>query len=99
MRFVAFFMFFGCAAAEEKRTVVVTGATGRSGSLFYNRIKKENLFNVRAFIRNATKAKGILGCSACDESEGVFVGDIMDPTSMKDVMNGADTLAIFTSSA
>jgi len=83
----------------DKRTVVVSGATGRSGNLFYNRLKKENLFNIRTFVRNAAKAKAMLGCDKCDESEGVFVGDITEPASMKAVMTGADVLAIFTSSA
>merc|ERR1712012_1334471 len=71
---------------------------GRSGSLFYRRMKAENSWNVRAFVRNATKARGVLKCSACDESEGVFVGDLTDPASLTNVMKGADALAIFTSS-
>jgi len=88
------------SAESEKRTVVVTGATGRSGSLFYHRLKTaEGSWNVRAFVRNATKAKALLNCSVCDESEGVFTGDLTDPASLARVMEGADTLAIFTSSA
>mmetsp|Transcript_121874 Transcript_121874/g.356207 ORF Transcript_121874/g.356207 Transcript_121874/m.356207 type:complete len:284 (-) Transcript_121874:93-944(-) len=98
MRVLAFVALTVLAAAK-KRTVVVTGATGRSGSLFYHRLKAENLWNVRAFVRNATKAKDILGCSACDESEGVFAGDLTNSASLAHVMQGADSLAIFTSSA
>merc|ERR1712048_184108 len=82
---------------SDKRTVVVTGATGQSGSLFYNRLKAEGLWNVRALVRNATKAKALLKCSVCDESEGIFVGDLTSPPSLKNVMKGADALAIFTS--
>mmetsp|Transcript_59998 Transcript_59998/g.105017 ORF Transcript_59998/g.105017 Transcript_59998/m.105017 type:complete len:284 (+) Transcript_59998:59-910(+) len=98
MRLFAFILPLALAYGEQ-RTVVVTGATGRSGSLFYHRLKRENLWNVRAFVRNATKAKDILGCTKCDESEGVFVGDLTKPASLKNVMKGADVLAIFTSSA
>lgn len=98
MRLLALIALCDVAAAAI-RTVVVTGATGRSGALFYHRLKQDSGFNVRAFVRNATKAKDVLRCSACDESEGVFVGDITNPASMKDVMVDADTLAIFTSSA
>lgn len=93
------FIVLNVLAIAEGRTVVVTGATGRSGSLFYHRLKSENLWNVRALVRNATKAKSILGCSACDETEGVFVGDLTNPASLTHVMQGADVLAIFTSSA
>merc|ERR1719201_1705242 len=74
---------FGVPVDADKKTVVVTGATGRTGSLLYNRLKADGQWNVRAFIRNATKAKGILGCHACDESEGVFVGDITMPTTIE----------------
>lgn len=84
---------------NDKRTVVVTGATGQSGSLFYHRLRAEGLWNVRAFVRNATKAKSILQCSSCDESEGVFTGDLTDSASLTHVMEGADTLAMFTSSS
>jgi len=83
----------------EKRTVVVTGATGRTGALLYKRLAAAGEWNVRAFVRNSTKAKALLGCSACDESDGIFVGDITDATSLTHVMEGADTLAITTSSA
>lgn len=88
------------ALGAEARTVVVSGATGQSGSLFYHRLKNaEKSWDVRAFVRNATKAKDLLNCSACDESEGIFIGDLTDPASLTRVMKGADALAIFTSSA
>lgn len=80
-------------------TVVVTGATGRTGSLLYKRLKsEEGKWNVRAFVRNSTKAKGILGCDKCDESEGVFEGDLTKPSTLTHVMQGADVLAIATAS-
>ena len=36
----------------------------------------------------ATKAKDLLGCSSCNESEGIFVGDVSEPETMKAVMTG-----------
>eukprot|EP00419_Tripos_fusus_P012628 CAMPEP_0172658680 /NCGR_PEP_ID=MMETSP1074-20121228/2920_1 /TAXON_ID=2916 /ORGANISM="Ceratium fusus, Strain PA161109" /LENGTH=263 /DNA_ID=CAMNT_0013474005 /DNA_START=102 /DNA_END=893 /DNA_ORIENTATION=+ len=77
---------------------MVSGATGRTGSLLYKRLKAERSWNVRAFVRNATKAKGILGCNKCDESEGVFVGDITKPETLMKGMKDADVLAITTAS-
>jgi len=92
-------LVLGSTAVEGKKTVVISGATGQSGNLFYKRLKAENISNVRAFVRNATKAKDLLGCDACDEAEGIFLGDIMDPQTLKAAMKDADVLAIFTSSA
>jgi len=42
------------------------------------------------------KAKTVLGCSNCDESEGIFIGDIMHQESLMPAMVGADTLVIAT---
>jgi nucleoside-diphosphate-sugar epimerase len=78
--------------------IVVTGATGRTGSLIYNLLKAHKQ-DVRAFVRNATKARDILKCTKCDESEGIFTGDIKEVDSMKAVMNGAQTLIVATSAA
>lgn len=54
----------------EQRTgpVLVTGATGRTGSLVYLRLKQLEI-PVRALVRNASKAREMLGCTACDEAE------------------------------
>mmetsp|Transcript_24908 Transcript_24908/g.65684 ORF Transcript_24908/g.65684 Transcript_24908/m.65684 type:complete len:284 (+) Transcript_24908:64-915(+) len=100
MRHLAFAcLAFGASVADGRTTVVVSGATGQSGNLFYKRLKAENVSNVRAFVRNVTKAKDLLECDACDEAEGIFVGDVKDPRTLKAAMKGADVLAIFTSSA
>jgi len=82
-------------AQGANRTVVVTGATGRSGSLTYLLLKKAGI-SVRGLVRNTSKARLLLGCSKCDESEGIFVGDITKPESMSAVMKGADGLVIAT---
>merc|ERR1712232_636499 len=52
--------------------------------------------NVRALVRNITKARQYLGCSKCDEAEGIFVGDITKPETLGPAMVGADGLVIAT---
>lgn len=76
--------------------MLVTGATGQTGTATYKALKESGDFNVRAFVRNATKAKSDLGCDKCDESEGVFVGDLNDPPSVAHAMKGVDKLVIAT---
>lgn len=77
-------------------TVLVTGATGRTGSLLYNLLKQQGV-DVRALVRNATKAREVIGCSKCDASEGIFVGDVTDKASLAPAVKGATTLAVVTS--
>jgi len=76
--------------------VLVTGATGRTGALLYGALKEKGVA-VRALVRNATKAKEVLGCSKCDASEGIFVGDVTKKDSLAPAMQGASALAIVTS--
>jgi len=82
-------------AHGANRTVVVTGATGRSGSLIYLLLKSAGV-NVRGLVRNTSKAREYLGCTKCDASEGIFVGDITKPDSLTPAMTGADGLVIAT---
>lgn len=77
------------------RTVVVTGATGRSGSDIYLLLKNAGV-NVRGVVRDPAKAKDILGCSKCDETEGIFIGDIKNQETLMPAMAGADSLVITT---
>jgi len=83
-------------AVGAERTVVVTGATGRTGSKTYMLLKEAGI-NVRGLVRNTTKARQLLGCAKCDESEGIFVGDITKQESMGAAMAGADGLVITVS--
>jgi len=76
--------------------VVVTGATGRTGSLAVHLLRNQN-FTVRALVRNVTKAREVLGCSRCDDSEGIYVGDITEPGTLVAPMQGAASLVIATS--
>jgi len=85
------------AGLAASTTVMITGATGRSGSLVYEALKKDDpSLSLRAFVRNATKAGKVLGCSKCDESEGIFVGDLNKPETLTAGMKGADVLVITT---
>eukprot|EP00928_Gymnodinium_smaydae_P018324 TRINITY_DN16980_c0_g2_i1.p1 TRINITY_DN16980_c0_g2~~TRINITY_DN16980_c0_g2_i1.p1 ORF type:complete len:274 (-),score=58.25 TRINITY_DN16980_c0_g2_i1:169-990(-) len=83
-------------AASEAPVVVVTGATGRTGAQVYNQLKEQGV-KVRAVVRNLTKAKEVLKCSACDASDGVFVADVTDKNSLTAAMTGATSLAVVTS--
>jgi nucleoside-diphosphate-sugar epimerase len=80
------------------KPIVITGATGRTGTLLYNELKKQGK-QVRGFVRSAKKARDKLGCDKCDESEGIFVGDIRDKTSMTKAMTGAGVLVMLTASS
>lgn len=77
-------------------TVLVTGTTGETGAATYETLKSQGGFTVRAFVRNATKARQVLACKACDEKEGIFVGDINDNLSLASAMKDVDLLVIVT---
>jgi uncharacterized protein YbjT (DUF2867 family) len=77
-------------------TILVTGATGRTGLLVYQMLKQKGV-RTRALVRNVTKAKELLNCSACDASEGIFEGDVTKKESMTAAMAGTTALAITTS--
>jgi len=80
---------------------LVTGATGKTGALVYGMLKeleKTGNGKVRGFVRNVTKAREVLGCTKCDASEGIFVGDITDKDSLTAAMDGVTALAIASSS-
>lgn len=91
------FLVLGAPGAQgSPGPIVVTGATGGTGSILYLTLKAKGV-PVRALVRNYTKAKEILGCQKCDSSEGIFLGDATQKSSMTAVMQGAGGLAIVTS--
>lgn len=94
-RFIVLAAALALLVEGSNRTVVITGATGRTGSLTYLLLKKAGV-NVRGLVRNTTKAQQVLGCTKCDESDGIFVGDITKQESMVPAMTGADGLVITT---
>jgi hypothetical protein len=95
LRVIVLASTLAAVAQGAVRTVVVTGATGRSGSLIYLDLKTRGV-NVRGLVRNTSKAREYLGCNKCDESEGIFVGDITKPDTLSPAMTGADGLVIAT---
>jgi hypothetical protein len=95
MAFLRLLICFSVVASRLAAPVVISGATGQTGSLTYNLLKSRNI-PVRALIRNATKAKDVLGCTKCDESEGIFVGDVTKPETLTKAMDGAGALVILT---
>ena len=81
--------------ARALPSVLVTGAAGRTGSLLYHQLKADSrIGEVRALVRNVTKARSVLNCNKCDASEGIYVGDVTKVESMTAAMKGVDTLAI-----
>mmetsp|Transcript_22527 Transcript_22527/g.34199 ORF Transcript_22527/g.34199 Transcript_22527/m.34199 type:complete len:314 (-) Transcript_22527:96-1037(-) len=75
-------------------TVLITGATGRTGAFLYYELKRRGVSDLRAFVRDIDKARETLGCVACDETEGIYVGDVTQPQDLKRAMVGVQTLAI-----
>ena len=68
--------------------VLVTGATGRTGSLLYHHLKESHEGEVRAYVRNVTKARHLLHCDKCDESEGIYVGGVNNTAALSRAAKG-----------
>ena len=80
-------------------SVIVTGATGGTGSLLYKQLKADpRVGMVRAFIYNTSTARAdaqkILNCTICDASEGIYYGDVTVPATLTPAFAGVDTVAI-----
>mmetsp|Transcript_35416 Transcript_35416/g.59998 ORF Transcript_35416/g.59998 Transcript_35416/m.59998 type:complete len:277 (+) Transcript_35416:28-858(+) len=85
-------------AEPSSTTVLVTGATGRTGSLAYLKFKDLG-FEVRGLVRNVTKAQERLKCLKCDETEGIFVGDVRNSSTLEAAFTGVEFAVILTSSS
>lgn len=83
------------SCADITGDVLVLGATGRTGSLLYHELKTQNV-NVRGLVRDVDKAREILDCTACDETEGIYQGDIRNLTSLLPAFTNVQTVAIAT---
>lgn len=80
---------------KEGLRVLVTGAAGRTGSIVYKLLQADaRVAEVRALVRNVTKARHVLHCVRCDASEGIYVGDVTNKTSLLEPARGLDTLVI-----
>ena len=93
--------------AQSGLSVLVTGATGRTGQVLYNYLKVDHrVGGVRALVHGSgsgspeerMKAKQALNCSACDSTEGIFYGDVTVPSSLTAAFAGIDTVAIAVAS-
>jgi uncharacterized protein YbjT (DUF2867 family) len=87
------------AFVGDKPNVIVTGATGGTGRLLYKRLKADPRIGVvRALVHGSPGAKGkaqrALNCTACDQTEGIYYGDVTALASLKQAFAGMDTVAI-----
>ena len=76
------------------KQVLVTGATGQTGSIVYNKLKQNKDFQVRGFARSPEKVKELFG-----STEGFYFGDIKDRTSLEPALEGFQALVILTSAS
>jgi uncharacterized protein YbjT (DUF2867 family) len=82
-------------ASSAAPVALVTGATGRTGSLLFQKLKADSAFGeVRALVISIERAKSVLNCSKCDPSEGIFVGNVTDPATLVAATAGVSTVAI-----
>jgi len=79
-------------ASPDRPTVLVTGATGRTGALVYALMQTTH--HVRALVRDVAKARRVLGCTNCDASEGIFVGSVSDDVVLRAATRGVSAVAI-----
>ncbi|MEY2976261.1 MAG: hypothetical protein RLZZ435_398 [Cyanobacteriota bacterium] len=73
--------------------VLVTGATGRTGSLVVKQLQTQaDDFDVYGFARSQAKIEQLYGTSDC-----FFVGDIRKKADLEPAMQGCQALVILTS--
>jgi uncharacterized protein YbjT (DUF2867 family) len=85
------------ASAATDPDVLVTGATGRTGQLIYRELKARRGAQgggVRALVTDLAQARSVLNCSLCDASEGIFLGDVTDPSTLAPAFAGVGRVAI-----
>ncbi|MFP4135376.1 MAG: SDR family oxidoreductase [Halothece sp.] len=76
-----------------KKTVLVTGATGRTGSIVLQKIRqKEDDFEGIGFAQSRSKVEELFGTT-----EGFYFGDIRDQNSLEPAIKNCDALIIVTS--
>ena len=72
--------------------VLVTGATGRTGSLVLKKLRDESEFEAVGLARSEAKIKELFG-----STDGFVIGDIKDESALNSAMSGCDALVILTS--
>ena len=73
--------------------VLVTGATGRTGSLVVKKLQNLTGVSVKGFARSPQKVKELFG-----STENFFFGDILQPDALTPALQACDALVILTSS-
>lgn len=76
------------------KKVLVTGATGNTGSQVYRKLQQSDRFEVRGFARDEAKAKELFG-----STEGFYFGDIKERQSIDKAIKGCQGLVILTSAS
>ncbi|MBF2079380.1 MAG: NAD(P)H-binding protein [Synechococcales cyanobacterium T60_A2020_003] len=72
--------------------VLVTGATGRTGSIVVQKLQQRpEQFTVRGFARSEQKVQDLFGTT-----DGFYFGDIRDSQSLEGAIAGCDALVILT---
>ena len=75
------------------KRVLVTGATGRTGSLVLQKLRDEpDEFEAIGLARSSKKIKELFG-----STEDFFIGDIKDQSSLEPALQGCSALVILTS--
>ncbi|CAN0926583.1 Uncharacterized protein At2g37660, chloroplastic [Linum grandiflorum] len=83
---------FASMAALPPKTVLVTGAGGRTGSIVYKKLKeRSDHYSARGLVRTPESKEKVGG------SDDVYVGDIRDAESIVPAIQGIDALVILTS--
>lgn len=73
--------------------VLVTGATGRTGSLVLQKLRQQpDKFTAVGFARSSAKAEEQFG-----STEGFYIGDIADRSALDIALSGCQALVILTS--
>lgn len=77
----------------SKKKVLVTGATGRTGSLVLKKLRElSDEFSAMGFARSPEKVAQLFG-----STDGFYFGDIQDKSSLESALQGCDALVILTS--
>jgi uncharacterized protein YbjT (DUF2867 family) len=81
------------AAFMSIQHVLVTGATGRTGSLVLQKLRQQpDLFDAVGFCRSQVKAQELFG-----STQGLYFGDISRPSDLESALAGMQALIILTS--
>lgn len=76
------------------KKVLVTGATGKTGSLVYKKLQQQSDFQVVGLARSPDKVKELF-----DTTDGFYLGDIKDRDAIAEAFTGCQALVILTSAS